>query len=221
MAREAAAWNDTPPWMRRARGLLGTATTIAAWLLGLAVVAAVLGAGVFTFTLLNAWGAFERHHGMPDIVQHLARPPPDNLQIVANLSHAPGNVAVSGAGRIFFTFHPDAPQPPCGTKLAEWMVAESRWVPFPDAETQSLMVTPLGLRVDKHDRLWLLDHASFGLRKRASLLAFTLAYEADALLYNYEFDRYTHRATPPATSTRAVRTTILWYRPSRHNVVKF
>ena len=42
----------------------------------------------------------------------------------------------------------------------------------------------------KHDRLWVLDHAFFGLRKRASLFAFTLVYGSDALLYEYQFDRH-------------------------------
>ena len=81
------------------------------------------------------------------------------LQVVANVTNPPGNIAVSSGGRIFFTFHPVfKPRP---IKVAE--LVDSVSVAFPDENFQGNFDDVLSLRVDKQNRLWLLDHASGGV----------------------------------------------------------
>lgn len=109
------------------------------------------------------------------------------LEVVASLPEAPGNVAVSGSGRIFFTFHPEGR--PEGTKVAELVAGQP--VAFPKAELQSagaagqpFFDTPLGLRIDGQDRLWIIDHGFHGLRQ-PRLMAFDL--KTGALVHRHDF----------------------------------
>ncbi len=82
-----------------------------------------------------------------------------------------GNVAVSADGRVFFTVHPEA-RPP-GNKLLEYVDGAS--VPFPDGQSQSQYFdAPLGLVIDRFDRLWTIDHGNHGMRS-PRLLAFDLS----------------------------------------------
>jgi sugar lactone lactonase YvrE len=72
-----------------------------------------------------------------------------------------GNVAVSRTGRVFFTVHPESR--PKGNKLLEYVNGAS--VPFPSlAEQAELFDTPLGVVIDRFDRLWLIDHGNHGTR---------------------------------------------------------
>lgn len=108
------------------------------------------------------------------------------IEQVAALPLPAGNIAVSKTGRVFFTFHPDASPP---TKLAE--LVEGRAVPFPDETFQrehggTWLDTPLGVRIDAHGRLWVLDHAGHGSRD-AKLLAFDI--ERRALVREVHFER--------------------------------
>ena len=71
-----------------------------------------------------------------------------------------GNVAVSSTGRVFFTVHPESR--PGGNKLLEYVNGAS--VPFPSLQMQAeLFDTPLGLVIDKYDRLWVIDHGNHGM----------------------------------------------------------
>jgi sugar lactone lactonase YvrE len=99
--------------------------------------------------------------------------PADALELVAELDMPPGNIAVSDDGRVLFTFHPDAAP---RVKLAE--LVDGRAVAWPNAEIQSereglWLDTPLGLRIDRQGRLWVLDLARHGLGD-AKLVAFDL-----------------------------------------------
>jgi sugar lactone lactonase YvrE len=95
------------------------------------------------------------------------------LEVVANLPLPPGNIAVARSGRVFFTFHPEADPP---IRVAELVGGEA--VPFPDAEFQKTgdthFQTPLALRIDRQDRLWVLDHGSYGITGQPRILAFDL-----------------------------------------------
>lgn len=72
-----------------------------------------------------------------------------------------GNVGVSSSGRVFFTVHPESR--PAGNKLLEYVDGAS--VPFPSLQQQAeLFDTPLGLVIDKFDRLWVIDHGNHGMR---------------------------------------------------------
>jgi hypothetical protein len=81
------------------------------------------------------------------------------LQSVVTYDEPIGNVAVAADGRIFFTVHPESG--PVGNKL---LVATGREIkPFPNAEVQSVLFdTPLGLRIDGQNRLWLIDSGRHG-----------------------------------------------------------
>lgn len=102
--------------------------------------------------------------------------PSSALQVVASLSEAPGNIAVSKSGRVFITFHPEGH--PAGMKVAE--LVRGKPVPFPNAEFQQSRGSGepyfdkvFSLRIDNQNRLWTLDTGFHGLSK-PRLLAFDL-----------------------------------------------
>ena len=81
------------------------------------------------------------------------------LEEVLAYSEPIGNVAVSRNGRIFFTVHPESR--PQGNKLLEYVNGAS--VPFPSLAVQTkLFDTPLGVAIDRFDRLWIIDHGNHG-----------------------------------------------------------
>lgn len=113
--------------------------------------------------------------------------PASALERVADLPAPPGNISVSAGGRIFVTLHPEA-RP--DWKLVE--LVDGRMRPFPNEAFQDgagephAFDTPLGLRVDAHERLWVLDHGDHGLRP-ARLLRFDIA--SGELVDDYVFPR--------------------------------
>jgi sugar lactone lactonase YvrE len=112
--------------------------------------------------------------------------PASALVVVADLPLPPGNVAVSKGGRVFFTFHPEASPP---IHVAE--LVDGKPVPYPNEEFQKReggelhFQTPLSLRADRQDRLWVLDYGSYGITGQPRLLAFDL--KTDKLIDHYEF----------------------------------
>ncbi len=111
--------------------------------------------------------------------------PSSVLEVVANLDYPPGNIAVSRSGRIFLTLHPDG-QPP--VQVVELVDGVPR--AYPDASFQRggsgtlRFRTPLSLRIDRQDRLWVIDHADYG-RGQPRIVAFDLA--TDRLVHEYAF----------------------------------
>jgi sugar lactone lactonase YvrE len=111
--------------------------------------------------------------------------PSSALEVVAELDHPPGNVAVSRAGRVFLTLHPQGDPP---MKVVE--LVGGKPVPFPDEAFQHsrngapFFDSPLALRVDRQDRLWTLDFARYG-RGQPRLLAFDLA--TNRVVHQYDF----------------------------------
>jgi sugar lactone lactonase YvrE len=111
--------------------------------------------------------------------------PSSALEVVAELDHPPGNVAVSRTGRVFVTLHPNGDPP---VKLVE--LVGGRPVPYPDETFQKprdgapSFDTVLALRIDRQDRLWTLDYARYG-RGQPRLLAFDLA--TGTVVHRYDF----------------------------------
>lgn len=105
----------------------------------------------------------------------------DALEVVANLDHPPGNVAVAADGRVFATFHPEGDPP-----LPLFELVDGKPVAYPPGGLPGglTLQTPLSLRVDRKHRLWVLDYGRHGLGQ-ARLLAFDLA--TDALVYRHDF----------------------------------
>jgi sugar lactone lactonase YvrE len=104
------------------------------------------------------------------------------LETVVDLSYPPGNVAVSRTGRVFFTYHPDGAPP---TQVLE--LVDGQAVPYPEAGFP-LFQSVLSMRIDRQNRLWVLDHGHFG-RGEPRLVAFDL--QKDELVHRYEFPRET------------------------------
>lgn len=95
----------------------------------------------------------------------------DGLQTVLAHPEPIGNVAVSSAGRVFFTVHPEAR--PEGPRLLEWR--DGKAVAFPAEDIQAVVFeSPLGIAVDRLDRLWVIDSGSHGLG-RPRIVAIDLA----------------------------------------------
>ena len=103
-------------------------------------------------------------HGGGNPYPDLTGPPllrADNLEEVLAYSEPIGNVAVSADGRIFFTVHPESRT--LGNKLLEYVDGAS--VPFPSLDKQTeLFDTPLGIAIDRFNRLWVIDHGNHGTR---------------------------------------------------------
>jgi sugar lactone lactonase YvrE len=106
----------------------------------------------------------------------------DELEIVVRYPEPIGNVAVSGDGRVFFTVHPESR--PSGWKLIEWQDGEPR--AYPDAASQNLFETVLGVVIDRQNRLWTIDHGNHGLGS-ARLLAFDL--DTGEVVHDHRFSR--------------------------------
>lgn len=102
----------------------------------------------------------------------------DALEVVANLDYPPGNISVSPEGRIFFTFHPEA-RPPIN--IAELINGDPVALELP-ADLQLSSV--LSLRVDRQNRLWLLDFAEHGT-KNPKLVALDL--DTLQVVHHYDF----------------------------------
>ena len=112
--------------------------------------------------------------------------PGSALEVVATLAEAPGNIAVSSTGRLFFNFHPEGR--PEGIQVAE--LVHGQPVPFPDAEFQQsrgwgepYFAGVFSLRIDAKNRLWTLDPGFHGLRT-PRLMAFDL--ESRKLVHKWD-----------------------------------
>jgi sugar lactone lactonase YvrE len=93
-----------------------------------------------------------------------------------------GNVAVTKdtTSRIFFTVHPESR--PDTFKLMEIINGEAR--PYPSADGQKKLLTPLGIFTDHFDRLWIVDHGNHGF-DGARLLAIDLNTNQYVLDYTF------------------------------------
>ncbi|MEM1220314.1 MAG: L-dopachrome tautomerase-related protein [Bacteroidota bacterium] len=84
-----------------------------------------------------------------------------DIEVVAELDKRPGNVAVSKEGRVFSTMHPLGS---ATIQLVE-VTNVNTVVPFPSIAyqkagalaTMDQLDTPLGIRIDKNDVLWIID----------------------------------------------------------------
>jgi hypothetical protein len=103
------------------------------------------------------------------------------LEVVVTSAEPIGNLAVSADGRVFYTIHPESR--PSGAKLLEWVDGSPK--AFPSDAAQTLFETPLGIVVDRQNRLWTIDHGNHGTGQ-ARLLAFDL--QTGAVVHDHVFD---------------------------------
>jgi sugar lactone lactonase YvrE len=108
---------------------------------------------------------------------------PDNhLETVVSYPEPIGNVTVGEDGRGFFTVHPESR--PDGAKLLEFREGVA-W-PYPSAAIQAeLFQTPLGVAIDRHHRLWIIDHGRHGFGT-PRLVAIDLL--TDTVVHDHCFD---------------------------------
>ncbi len=125
--------------------------------------------------LIAALGFVYLKHGTgqmyPDTSTAPLRPTGD-LQAAAMLVMPPGNVTVAPDGRVFFNTHPFA-QAQRFDLPTLFELVDGKPVPYPSMEFQKKLQGTFGLKVDQHQRLWMieprgLDHA------RTRLLAIDL-----------------------------------------------
>lgn len=135
-------------------------------------VAAVLVSGL--------WIAFGRGQAYPDLSTSPALPT-SALEIAVKSDRPIGNAAVSASGRIFYTIHPESQ--PKAPFLYEFV--NGKPVPFPDeASQETLFKTPLGVVVDRQNRLWVIDPGMHGT-SQPRLLGFDLA--SNKLVHRFDF----------------------------------
>ena len=109
------------------------------------------------------------------------------LEVVANLSTPPGNVAVSADGRVFASLHPEA-----RPKLKIVEIVQGQMQPFPSEAFQNAQGDPrwfrnvIALRIDRQNRLWTLDNGEHGIAP-GRLLAFDL--KSREVVHEYQFPR--------------------------------
>ena len=110
--------------------------------------------------------------------------PTQKIEKVASLDFPPGNIAVSKSGRVFFSYHPDAlPE----IKVAEWV--DGKAIPFPNREMQEegsgiFFSTVLSVRIDRQNRLWVLDHGDHG-KANPKILSFDI--DTRKIIDHYKF----------------------------------
>ena len=107
--------------------------------------------------------------------------PASVLEKVADLDLPPGNIAVSEEGRIFFTFHPEAKP---DVNVVEWV--DGKPVPYPEDLPEELAYqSVLSLRIDRQNRLWILDNANHGTGT-PRIIAIDLS--TDRVVHRHDFD---------------------------------
>jgi sugar lactone lactonase YvrE len=105
------------------------------------------------------------------------------LETVVTYHEPIGNVAVSASGRLFFTVHPEAR--PDGPRLLEWR--NGRAEPFPAEDIQdAIFETPIGVAVDRKNRLWVIDPANHGIG-RPRIIAIDL--NSNLVVHEHVFPR--------------------------------
>lgn len=152
------------------------------WLTRLATLGFLLGLTAITALKLRFGGGA----AFP-VVQTPAAPDPPALEALALLPLPPVAIAASPEGRLFVALRPAAAP---GYRLAE--VVDGAMRPFPSAAFQNPWREPRALRrvqalrLDRQDRLWVLDDGHHG-RHPARLLAFSLAN--GAVVHEFVFPR--------------------------------
>ena len=135
----------------------------------------IIGLGAAVFDGIYGGGeAFPDRSGIPQLAS-------DTLIKVADLPYPPGNISVSQDERIFFTFHPEGFPP---YNIAELIEGKAREFEF-DAPEGLELSTVLSLRLDRQNRLWLLDYGDHG-RKTPQIVAIDI--DSRKVVHHHIFD---------------------------------
>lgn len=110
------------------------------------------------------------------------------IEVIAELPINPGNIAVTKEGRIFVTIHPFRP---AGLQLVE-VIGFNEYKPWPDEEWNGdfgsgpdVLNSILGIQVDKHNRLWVIDNGLGNENQTPKLIAFNI--DSGTVDFRYDF----------------------------------
>lgn len=106
----------------------------------------------------------------PDLSQNPIFPETALERIVA-LDYPPGNIAISGNGRIFFNYHPFVKAERFGATVFE--LVNGKPEPFPSMEYQKKYQGVFGMTIDSQNRIWFVEPASLDFPK-TNLIAFDI-----------------------------------------------
>ena len=107
------------------------------------------------------------------------------LEPVAQLPTPAGNIAVSAGGRVFVSLHPEARPQYKVVELVDGAMKPWPSAAFQDGSDPRAFRDVLSLRIDRQQRLWVLDTGMHGIHP-GRLLAFGLDGK---LVHEYEFPR--------------------------------
>lgn len=107
------------------------------------------------------------------------------LEPVAQLPTPAGNIAVSAGGRVFVSLHPEARPQYKVVELVDGAMKPWPGAAFQDGSDPRAFRDVLSLRIDRQQRLWVLDTGMHGIHP-GRLLAFGLDGK---LVHEYEFPR--------------------------------
>jgi len=146
--------------------------------------------GIVLVTLLIILAIFLRlRYGGGKEYQDISTAPAyseNQLELFFSYKEPIGNVAATpdttGPTRVFFTIHPESR--PETNKLMEIINGEA--VPYPSADFQARLLTPLGVFGDMQNRLWVIDHGLHGTQD-VQLTAFDLS--TDEVTHEYVFPK--------------------------------
>ncbi len=108
--------------------------------------------------------------------------PWNEVETLIELDFPPGNVTVAPDGRTFFDLHPFA-KPTRWVDAVLFELVDGEAVPYPSAELQDRLRGPLGLTVDRQNRLWVVEPKGLE-RYDTRLLGFDLG--TDELVFEHE-----------------------------------
>lgn len=94
------------------------------------------------------------------------------LEKLIKLDYPPGNVAVAPNGHVYFNYHPIARAGRfSAATMFEWV--DGKITPFPSVEAQKDFQGSFGMTIDRQNRVWLIEPASFDFQ-HTRLWAFDL-----------------------------------------------
>jgi sugar lactone lactonase YvrE len=105
------------------------------------------------------------------------------LEKLITLDYPPGNLAVGQNGHVYFNYHPlIRPTRFSDATVFEW--ADGKVTPFPSPEMQKEFQGSFGVTIDKQNRLWLIEPATFDF-KHTRIWAFDLATKQKVHFYEF------------------------------------
>lgn len=124
-------------------------------------VAAIVGVLLVAFV---AW-FYANYGGIGQPFPRIGDPKPRlQAELIATLPEPPGNLAVSGTGRVFFTYHAEGHPT---IKVLE--LVGGKPVPYPNMDMQQgssdrpSYGAVFNIRIDSRNRLWSIDHGEHGV----------------------------------------------------------